>query len=256
MMKRNFISNQEKGTPVFFQHGLCGNAAQTSEVFPDDPRFQLNTLECRGHGASEIGPYTDISIKTFADDVASQISTASIIGGISMGAAISLHLAVHKPHLVKALILARPAWVTANAPSNMQPFAEIGALLSKFAPDIAMSKFLNSDTAKHLSEVSSDNLASLSTFFAREPITDTAELLRRVASDGPSVTEAEVRAIKVPTLIIATEQDYTHPIAHAQALHDMIPHSRFVTITPKGIDKQRYVLEFQAALLKFLEENI
>ncbi len=252
----NVIRNASTGTPVFFQHGLCGDAAQTLEVFPNDARFQLNTLECRGHGASDIGPYTDISIKTFADDVAAHIKTRSIIGGISMGAAISLHLAVHKPHLVKALVLARPAWVTDNAPANMQPFAEIGALLSNFPPAAAKSEFLNSRTAKHLGEISPDNLASLSSFFSREPIANTAALLSKIATDGPGVTEAEARNIQVPTLIIATEQDYTHPFAHAQALHDMIPHSRLVKITPKGVDKQRYVLEFQSTLLKFFEENI
>jgi pimeloyl-ACP methyl ester carboxylesterase len=172
-----------------------------------------------------------------------------------MGAAIALHLAVRQPQLVKALVLARPAWVIAHAPQNMQPFAEIGELLSKNAPALASTKFLNSDTAKHLGEVAPDNLASLSTFFAREPIADTAALLSRIARDGPGVTEAALHNIKMPTLIIATEQDSTHPLAHAQALHQMIPNSQFNKITPKGVDKQRYVLEFQSTLLKFFEEN-
>jgi pimeloyl-ACP methyl ester carboxylesterase len=252
----NMIIARGQGTPIYFQHGLCGAAAQTQEAFPTDPRFQLNTIECRGHGASEIGPYTDISIKTFANDVAAHIKQPSIIGGISMGAAISLHLAVHKPNLVKALVLARPAWLNDDTPSNMLPNLEVGQLLQNHPPEIAKEKFLNSALGQHLANAAPDNLASLLTFFTREPIADTAALLTNISADGPGVSEQQVRAINIPTLIIATEQDYIHPISHAEALHNLISNSRLAVITPKGVDKQRYVLEFQSTLLKFFEENI
>ena len=49
-----------------------------------------------------------------------------------MGAAIALRLAVKQPELVRALVLARPAWVTEPAPPNMQAYAEVGELLSRF----------------------------------------------------------------------------------------------------------------------------
>jgi pimeloyl-ACP methyl ester carboxylesterase len=252
----NHFRSPSQGTPVFFQHGLCGTAAQTQEIFPTDPRFQLNTLECRGHGFSEIGPYTDISVKTFANDLAAYINQPSIIGGISMGAAISLHLAVYAPHLVKALVLARPAWLIANAPSNMQPNLEVGQLLKNHPPAVAKEKFTSSALGQHLAKAAPDNMASLLTFFAREPFEDMAALLTNISADGPGVTKTQVRALKIPTLIIATEKDYIHPVIHAEALHDLIPNSRLAVITPKGVDKQRYVLEFQSTLLKFFEENI
>jgi pimeloyl-ACP methyl ester carboxylesterase len=258
--KLNLVRGNNGGQPIVFQHGLCGQAAQTHEAFPIDPRFQMLTLECRGHGASEAGPLDAFSIKTFADDVAAMVEveniTPCIIGGISMGAAIALHLAVHKPHLVKALVLARPAWLIENGPENMRPNREVGALLSQFAPNVAKQEFLKSDLAKHLSKTSPDNLVSLTRFFARQPLATTAALLTRIANDGPGVTEAQVRNIKVPTLIIATTQDHIHPFTHAEALHEMIPQSHLAVITPKGIDKTRYVSEFQSTLLKFFEENI
>jgi pimeloyl-ACP methyl ester carboxylesterase len=244
------------GQPVFLQHGLCGSAAQTIEAFPEDPRFRLHTLECRGHGASDIGDTNTFSINTFANDVAESVEAGPIIlGGISMGAAIALHLAVHKPHLVKALILARPAWITDGAPENMRPNAEIGALLANHTPDEAKTKFLASSTAKHLAITAPDNLASLLTFFTREPISVTSALLRKISADSPGVTETQVRTLTIPTLIIATKQDAIHPMAHAQKLHTLIPHSRLVEITPKGVDKAAYVSEFRSTLLHFFEEN-
>ena len=243
--------------PVYFQHGLCGSAAQTIEAFPGDPRFCLHTLECRGHGSSEAGDINSFSINSFANDVAESVEAAPVImGGISMGAAIALNLAVHKPHLVKALILARPAWLTDSAPENMRPNAEIGALLANHPPEIAKTKFLASPTAKYLAKTAPDNLASLLTFFHREPIAVTAALLTKISADGPGVTEQQVRTLTIPTLIIATAQDAIHPMAHAQKLHALIPHSRLVEITPKGVDKAAYVSEFRQTLLQFFEENI
>jgi pimeloyl-ACP methyl ester carboxylesterase len=251
----NLVRGTGAGTPVYFQHGLCGSAAQTAEAFPADPRFQMHTLECRGHGASDIGPYTDLSIKCFAEDLAQHVKASSIVGGISMGAAIALHLAVHRPSLVKALVLARPAWLVESAPANMRSNLEVGELFAKYPADIAKEKFMQSDMARLLAKAAPDNLVSLQGFFSREPVADTAALLRTISIDGPGVTEDQVRNIKVPTLIIATEQDYVHPLAHAQSLHALIPNSRLSVITPKGVDKSRYIHEFQSTLLKFFEEN-
>ncbi len=258
-MNLHLHKSNSGGRPIIFQHGLCGNASQTIEAFPEDQRFQLHSLECRGHGASDSGDLNAFAITTFAADVATMIATETIapciIGGISMGAAISLHLAVHKPHLLSALVLTRPAWAIDAAPENMKPNAEVGHLLSHHPPDIAKTKFLASATAQALKKTAPDNLASLLAFFAREPHDVTAALLTKISADGPGVTASQVSNIKIPTLIIATDQDIIHPMTHARTLQGLIPHARLVEITPKGIDKARYVAEFRATLLKFFEEN-
>jgi pimeloyl-ACP methyl ester carboxylesterase len=92
---------------MVFQHGLCGDAAQPVQVFPDDIGWRCLTLECRGHGRSDTGPVGNLSIATFADDVADLIETRTlnkpVLGGISMGSAISLRLAVTRPHLMLVL---------------------------------------------------------------------------------------------------------------------------------------------------------
>lgn len=255
----NLVENRASGVPVVFQHGLCGSAAQTTEAFPEDPRFRMLTLECRGHGASEPGDTNAFSIKTFANDVAAMVEAKNIapciIGGISMGAAIALHLAVHRPDLVKALILARPAWLVANAPVNMRPNLDVGRFLARNPPAEAKSKFLQSDVAQRLASEAPDNLASLTGFFARDPVAVTSALLTRISTDGPGVTEEQVRAIQVPTLIIATGQDHIHPLTHAESLHALVPQSRLSVITPKSVDKQRYITEFRQTLLTFFEEN-
>ncbi len=188
------------GLPVVFQHGLCGDARQTAEVFPRDSRFRRITLECRGHGGSESGDPSAFGIAAFAEDLAGFIEEHGlwpvVIGGISMGAAVSLRLAVRRPELVRGLILARPAWITDAAPENMAPNAEVGHLLRTLPPRKARDLFAASATAHRLAREAPDNLASLMGFFARQPQDVTAALLTRISTDGPGIGPDELRACR------------------------------------------------------------
>lgn len=242
--------------PIVFQHGLCGSVAQTAEGFPDDLEgaddLRLLTLECRGHGASALGPVDDLSLATFADDVAALIEQAALgpvtLGGISMGAALALRLAVRRPELVRSLVLVRPAWVTAPAPENMTPNAEVGALLARLPPAEARAAFDASPTAARLAAEAPDNLASLRGFFDRSPQADTAALLTRIAADGPGVSDAEVRALRLPVTLIGHGADAIHPLAHVHALAALLPHATVVAITPKAVSKTAYLNDLHAAL--------
>jgi pimeloyl-ACP methyl ester carboxylesterase len=248
------------GLPVVFQHGLCGDARQTAEVFPDDGRIHRITVEMRGHGGSDAGDPSTYSIATFTDDLAAfidaRLSAPAIVGGISMGAAIALRLAVRRPDLVRALVLARPAWVTDAAPPNMAPNAEVGRLLQRLAPGVAKETFLRSDTARRLSDEAPDNLASLTGFFARQPVDVTSALLTSISGDGPGVTRGEVARVAVPTLVIGIARDSVHPLAYAQTIVTMVRRAELVEITSKATDRARYVSEFRSVMRHFLENVI
>jgi pimeloyl-ACP methyl ester carboxylesterase len=245
-----------EGRPVVFQHGLCADARQTIEVFPSDAASRRVTLECRGHGRTGYGNPQAIGIATFVEDVAALIgqlgASPVVVGGISMGAAIALRLAVERPGLARALILARPAWVAQRAPDNMSPNAEVGRLLATNPPELARTKFLAGPTAARLARDAPDNLASLCGFFGRAPVAETAVLLERISDDGPGVTERQIGTLRVPALVIGTDGDAIHPMRHAEALAALIPGSRLVRITSKGEDRGRYVAEFRAAISHFL----
>ena len=82
----------------------------------------------------------------------------------------------------------------------------------------------------------------------------TGALIRALAADGPGITEADIRAVRVPTLIIGHGRDLAHPLAYAIALAEMIPGAQLVEITPKAIDLAAYRREFRAALVAFLSQ--
>ncbi len=250
--------DEGEGPAVLFQHGLGGDAGQAAEVFPDAPPSRRITLECRGQGGSAMGPPNRLSIASFSDDLEALAETLGlgpvIAGGISMGAAIAQRLAVHRPERVRALILARPAWVAAPSPENMRPYAEVGALMARLSSDEARRRFAASETTAQLSEEAPDNLASLIGFFARHGPAAFGRLLTSIAADGPGVSEEDLGRIAVPTLVIGHPRDLAHPLASAEALAALVPGARLRVITPKAEDRAAYVREFRGALADFLDQ--
>lgn len=242
------------GPAVIFQHGLGGNEAQVAEVFPDaENRWRRLTLECRGHGASPPDPDNTYAIRLFAQDILRLADRRQVerfaVGGISMGAAIAMHLAVHHPERVTALILARPAWLFDPAPPNMAPFVEVAQLLATADGGAA---FDATETAAMLAQEAPANLSSLRGFFTRPDPQATAALLSRIAVDGPGVTRAQVAALTLPTLAIGQRLDHVHPLAYAEELAATIPGAALVEVTPRTTDADRHVREVRSALARFL----
>jgi pimeloyl-ACP methyl ester carboxylesterase len=240
------------GLPVVFQHGLGGNEAQVAEIFPDGNPLRRLTLDCRGQGRSSFGA-GKFSIALFADDVLAFADRCGlgrfVIGGISMGAAIALRLAIRHPERIIGLVLARPAWLWHSAPDNMRPFAEVARHLGN--PD-GLAQFEKSATACQLSQEAPDNLSSLRGFFAAPEPVALSPLFAAIAEDGPGVGEQEVSRIALPTLVLGTRIDAIHPLKFAEQLAATIAGAQFVEITPKATDRTRYVAEFRARLSQFL----
>lgn len=246
------LHQRGNGRPFVFQHGLCGDAKQTFEAAPDVPGWRVMTLDCRGHGQSPATP--PFSIAQFADDVIEtieQLAEPVVLGGISMGAAIATRIAVLRPDLVRGLVLVRPAWGTAASPANMQPNAEVGEMIAAGAD---RATFENTATARHLAQVAPDNLASLLGFFARQPLAETARLLRSIAADGPGITGIDLANLSLPVLVCGTAQDAIHPLALAHDLARLIPDAVFAELPPKGQGKAAHLAALHAATTTFLME--
>ena len=245
-----------QGVPFWFQHGLCGGPGQTAEACPSDGAIRLLTLACRGHGASPAGPLQALSLATFTQDLAAAIEQLNLgpvhLGGISMGAAMALRLVVTRPELVRSLVLVRPAWVTDAAPASMAPNREVGELLARLPAPEARAAFEASDTAQRLARLAPDNLASLRSFFEREPLDVTAALLQQLSRDGPGVTPRQVGALTLPITLVGHAQDAIHPWAHVLQLAALNPGATCVDITPKAASKTAYLHDLHAAITQHL----
>ena len=243
-----------QGSPVIFQHGLGGDIGQINESFPHLDLRRL-TLECRGQGQSEFGNAKQFSISQFADDVLAFADQRGVdkfvMGGISMGAAIALRIAVIAPDRVEALILARPAWNWDISPENMSVFK----LLAEYVEKQDKAGFVVTAVADNFAINAPDNYASLLRLFDKTNPKMIAKLHHDIASSGPEVSEQQVRGLAIPTLVMANAIDIIHPIAVAQKLSAAIPNSRFIEIAPKAIDRAKHFAEFHAAVTDFLKDN-
>ncbi|MBL0371465.1 alpha/beta hydrolase [Rhizobium sp. KVB221] len=245
------------GYPVIFQHGLGGDRHQVADSFPEPIACRRVTVECRGHGLSDKAAVERYSIAGFADDIIAAADSLGlqrfIVGGISMGAAIALRLAITRPERIAALMLVRPAWLTEPAPDNMRPFAEAATLLHTHGRE-GREIFASSPTGIRLATEAPDNLASLLGFFERDDLHALGDLLGAIALDGPGVTEEQVRALSIPALVVGHTHDLVHPWAYARQLAGIIPGARWAEITPKAVDKARYAADLRAVMDAFLRK--
>jgi pimeloyl-ACP methyl ester carboxylesterase len=248
-----------EGLPVLWQHGLGADRTQPAEVFPAIPRIRRLTLECRGHGNSELGDTSRLSIATFAADAIALLDhleiRQAIVGGISLGAALSMRLAALHSDRVTGLILARPAWLVGPS-AAMAPYLEIAPLLKEFGAHEGALRFEASACLAAVAAVSPDNAASMKSFFSRPNPASTIALLSTIPRDSPGIDAETIAGIRVPTLIIGSHQDFVHPLAYAERLQQLLLHATLQVITAKSINKDQYKLDFREALSRFLTEML
>ncbi len=244
------------GLPVIWQHGLGADRQQPAEVFPDTVGVRRITLECRGHGKSELGAPARLAIAQFATDITGLLDhleiEGAVVGGISLGAAIGMRLAATIPSRARALIVARPAWVDQPAPFTMKPYLTVARLLKEYGRVEGLRMFERSPELAAVARVSPDNAASLRSFFSRQGEKSTVELLSRIPNDGPGLSRRDITALAMPTLVIGTAEEYVHPLSYAALLKDLIPGASLQVVTSKTIDKAIYESQFCEALASFL----
>ncbi|MEM9129200.1 MAG: alpha/beta hydrolase [Pseudomonadota bacterium] len=240
---------------MVFQHGLCDTAEFPLEAFPEGTDTSVVAMDFRGHGQSDVGATEQLSIKQFTDDVINLIESRAskpvVIGGISMGSAVALRVAVKRPDLVRALVLGRPAWLMSPAPSNLLPLLLVGRSLHD-DPSGSGTSFMKSEIYRLLLEHYPHNLNALLELFGRRPLDTIAALLERISLDGPGLVIEEVAAVSVPTLVVGTNNDIIHPLDYASSLSSIIPNAKLAVITPKFDDVDQYREDFRSALSSFL----
>lgn len=244
------------GTPVLWQHGLGATQSQVAEVFPDAPGLRRITLECRGHAGSDLGAPGHLSIGQFADDALRLLDTLGIrraaVGGISLGAAIALRLAVFHPERVDRLIVARPAWLDDSVPERLAIYRDVAQLLAQHGPEEGLRRLQATARYAQLLNDSPDNAASMRSFFQRARPDTTVALLGRIPAQGSGVSREQLSRLSVSARVIANEGDYVHPLGLATELAGLIPGAALEIIPSKGAPGGGYVLSFKAALARFL----
>jgi pimeloyl-ACP methyl ester carboxylesterase len=252
------------GTAFIFQHGLGGDSSQPAEVYDPStalPGIRFLALDCRGHGETRpLGSPDKISFSSYADDVVALMDylglSQPIVGGISMGAGVSLNLALRYPERVRALVLSRLAWLDQPLPDNLATYVQIGSLIQQHGAKAGLALFQQSALYQHLQQEAPDTAASFVGQFLHPRAEEACIRLQRMPADAPNTDRALWGNIRVPTLILANHHDPPHPYAYGEIAARLIPNSILKTITPKSVDKQAHLQEARESIRHFIQQEV
>ena len=246
--------------PFFFQHGLGADLTQPFSLCQPPPGIRLIGFDARAHGkTAPVGPEEKISLGTFADDLRAlmdylQIQQA-IVGGISMGAALTLNFALRNPGRVLGLVESRPAWLDTPEPYNVTMFSLITRLVREHGCVRGKELFLESPGYKETLAKWPDIAASLAGQFDNSEVEDTAFKFERIIRDVPCRDRREWVNIKVPALILANRFDPIHPFEYGMEMARLIPGAEFQEITAKGVSLEQHNADVHRWIDSFLRRR-
>ena len=212
-----------EGEPLVLVHGLGGAAENWLLLAPlllDGRRVLVPELP--GHGGSEPLPAAE-SLNAFADRIAlvveREAGPAAVVGH-SLGGAIALRMAIRRPELVRALVLAGAAGISsgtrrARYALTMTALLKPGRRIAPYRTAVARSRMLKTlvfgrwgaaDPPALREEMARAFLSGA----ARH--TDTLSASRAVVLDDP---RADLERVRCPTLLLWGARDHQLPIDDA-----------------------------------------
>ena len=255
-------SDQSSAAPFIFQHGMGGDRQQPLGYIRSALQgIDLVSMDARGHGgSSDIADPSQCSFDVFADDVIALADHLQIerftVGGISLGAAVALNVAIRHPDRVSALLLCRPAWLDVpQADRNRDAYALIADLLDRHDVPEALAMFEGTTIHQEVLAESPSAAQSLRHQITRPRAAINADILRRFPASTPAPDPEQWHDLTVPTLVIGHRDDPFHPWNIAATTQARIPGSTLVEIVSKDRDAHQFAVEVDTAIEAFLHEN-
>lgn len=246
---------QGQGAPVLFLHGLGSSAQDWSPQFDAlKAQYQCIAYDARGHGRSDKppGPYT---ARQHAADAAALLDhlgiRSAVVVGLSMGGIIAYQLAVDAPQCILGMVIINS--LPTVVPSTFKERMAIWQRLVLFR--VMSMRRIGEVIGKRLFP-EAEHAALRESFVERW-----AENDKRAYMDatrglmGWNVID-RLPEIKIPTLILAADQDYT-PVAYKHEFARRMPDAEVLVI-----ENARHAMNFthpdqvNAALETFFEKVV
>ncbi len=247
------------GPAIVFTHGLGGDMSQPKDLLGEMNGYRVLLWDVRGHGGTEpVGPEKQLNFDTFARDLSMLIDHVGIekavVGGISMGAAISASFAVRWPERVRALVLVRPAWEDKPSPPNLSHLIQVRRLLDAGGTGADLLKYRSLPEYKPLRSLAPDLIEGLESQLIKHKAYERRARLERVTCSCPISSWNQTQVLTMPTLVVGNYPDSTHPMEMAEEWARRLPHAQLVIIPPKT-DMSAHRTEFQRQFREFLVEK-
>lgn len=182
-------------------------------------------LDLLGHGRSD-KPLraSEYRMDAYGRDVVALLDhlgiDRAVIGGVSLGAGVSLQVAVAAPERVQGLVLEMPVleWAVPAAALVFTPYLLLMHYASRPVGFVARQ-------FARLPRTSHDSFNSVLHILSSPPEV-TKAVLHGILTGPITPTEEERAAIAAPTMVIAHSRDLIHPFSDAAALTALLPNGR------------------------------
>ena len=239
------------GVPLLLVHGFpLDRTLWRSQIAELSQVYRVIAPDLRGFGHSSDTDGEAVTMDQYAEDLKALLDSLNVkeavVGGISMGGYITMAFVAHYADRVKGLILANTRALpdTAEAKqarlANAQKIHESGPsfLVDSMAPKM-LEPFAKSELA-----------ITVRSIMSRQRAPGMMSALRGMAVRPDRTTL--LRFTTAPTLVITGSADALIPPADSEAMHAVMPNSRFVSIPDAGhlsnVDKAD---AFNSALREF-----
>lgn len=252
------------GEPLLFLHGLGADRRQSMDAFADasqEGAYQLIAVDFRSHGESIDDSDGDaLNFDRFADDIIHLMDhlglTQATIGGMSMGAGVSLNIALRYPERVQQLILLRPSWLASPAPPHLAIVAKIGHDIEEGGLLKSQRRLENSAEFLALQQREPRVAASLLPLFTRPQAYSGASVLYRMYESQPCAALSALQSIGHRVLILDTTHDDLHPQSVAKQIAAHLPQvSSHLTLPPRYREPERYQHTLSHSVVSFLSSS-
>ncbi len=218
------------GEPIILLHGYTDSWLSYSPVLPLlDKKYRVYILDQRGHGESD-RPVGSYALQQFADDVLAfmdhmNIKQATIVGH-SLGSFVSQHVAVAAPERVKRLVLSASATTIRNA--VVTDFQREVNTLKDPVPEQFVREFQKGTAFQPLAD---EFLKAV----VKESLNLPARVWREVMAEMVSPeAQAELKKIKVSTLILWGDKETIFPRSEQDLLLAALPNARLKVYEDTG----------------------
>jgi pimeloyl-ACP methyl ester carboxylesterase len=220
--------------------------------------FRLLTYDARGHGESDFTENeADYTWAAHARDMGGLLDALdidrAIIGGGSMGAAVSVVFAIEHPGRVEKLVLRAPPPLADTIATAQQVFCGLASLIDAVGREKAAEIVMQLPQYSELKERDPVQYELTHEWLSTVHPKATPFAVRGLLN-GPALPEERFQEIQAPTVIVAHPDDPLHPVSTAEKLHASIAGSQLV-MAPTMNHFREHQEELLSTVTAFLHEG-
>ena len=262
MLKQFEASDQTKlsyydsgqGRLVLFQHGFSMDHRQVIEIWPDLDNIRLICLDVRGHGFTELATPDTLTLQHTVQDLLALFEhlgqTPTVMGGISLGAAITMELTKYLE--IEQLIMCRPAFAPDSDTSHFDVFRRLRDIMQSEPQDQWAESLEQQPEFQSLAETAPRNQETYRRLLEHPRLEELMIWMDAPETEVMTITGPELGQLSCRADIIGQEQDALHPAQLARSLSRQIPHARLHYVASGVSSDDAYRASMQSTLTKIL----